>query len=531
MTLLKSVLTVLEGVLLSKSSKAAKSIFIMIVFSIGSKLLGFIREMLIAAKFGSGVETDTFFIALTATSLFNAMFTQSLKTTMIPILSDVEKNEGKKGKIQHTNNLLNIILFISIGIVILGWSISPLIVRLLAHGFEGEQFSLAVTMMRIGMPVVIISGVVGIYRGYLQSESMFLESSASQFPFNFTYIFFLLFLSSFLGIKGLMVTSVLAVFSQLLIQIAGIRKMGYKYAFKIDFKDKYIRKILYLVLPVLVSVAVNDLNKIVDRSLASTLVTGSISALNYSARLNSLVLAVFITAIATVLFPMLSKEAVKETYDDFKKLIRSGVNIVLIITIPATIGMIILTEPIVKLTFERGAFDSIATQMTSQALVFYTLGLVGMALRTFMERAYYSLQDTKTPMVNGFIAVGLNVVLNFILIGPMEHRGLALATAISTTLTTGYLFFGLRKKIGSLGVSTVLRCGVKSLASSVIMGAIVYFTYYSLIERYLGNTIYELGILLLSIGIGAVVYLIILYLLKVDEMTWFINLFRKRLKI
>ena len=514
---------------MSQSSKAAKSIFIMIIFGIGSKLLGFIREMLIAAKFGSGVETDTFFIAITATTLVTSMFTQSLNTTMIPIMSDVEKNEGKEGKKQHANNLLNIVLLISFGVVIVGWIFSPFIIKLLAHGFEGEQFKLAITMMRIGMPVVIFSGVVGIYRGYLQSESMFIESSASQFPFNFTYILFLIFLSSFFGIKGLMVTSVLAVFSQILIQIPGIRKTGYRYEFRIDFKDPYIKKILYLVLPVLVSVAVNDLNKIVDRSLASTLVTGSISALNYAARLNSLVLAVFITAIATVLFPMLSKEAVKETYDDFKKLIRNGVNIVLIITIPATIGMIVLTEPIVKLTFERGAFDSVATQMTSQALVFYTLGLVGMALRTFMERAYYSLQDTKTPMVNGFIAVGLNVVLNFILIGPMEHRGLALATAISTTLTTGYLFYGLRKKIGPLGISTVLRCGAKSLASSVIMGVIVYFIYYSLIERYLGNTIYELGILLLSIGIGAGVYLISLYLLKVDEMTWFINLFKKKL--
>lgn len=514
---------------MSQSRKAAKSIFIMIIFGIGSKILGFIREMLIAAKFGSGAETDTFFIALTATSLFTAMFTQSLNTTMIPIMADVEKNEGKESKIQHTNNLLNIVLLISFGVVILGWILSPLIIKLLAHGFEGEQYKLAITMMRIGMPVAIFSGVVGIYRGYLQSESMFIESSASQFPFNFTYIFFLIFLSSFFGIKGLMVTSVLAVFSQILLQIPGIRKTGYRYEFKIDFKDPYIRKILYLVVPVLFSVAVNDLNKIVDRSLASSLVTGSISALNYSARLNSLVLAVFITAIATVLFPMLSKEAVKETYDDFIKIIRNGVNIVLIITIPATIGMIILTEPIVTLTFERGAFDSVATQMTSQALVFYTLGLAGMALRTFMERAYYSLKDTKTPMVNGFIAVGLNVVLNFILIGPMEHRGLALATAISTTLSTGYLFYGLRKKIGPLGISTVLRCGAKSLASSVIMGGIVYFTYYSLIENFIGNTIFELAILLLSVGLGALVYLTILYLLKVDEMTWFINLFRKKL--
>ncbi len=515
---------------MSHSSKAAKSIFIMILFGLGSKILGFVREMLIAAKFGSGVETDTFFIALAATSLFTSLFTQSLITTMIPVLSEIEKNEGKEGKKQHTNNLLNIVLLISFGIVILGWLFSPLVVKLLAHGFEGEQFDLAVKMMRIGMPVAVFSGVVGIYRGYLQSESMFIESSTSQFPFNFTYIFFLLFLSSFFGIKGLMVTSVLAVFSQILIQVPGIKKTNYRYEFKLDFKDVYIRKILYLVLPVLVSVAVNDLNKIVDRSLASTLAEGSISSLNYAGKLNGLVLAIFITAIATVLFPMLSKEAVKESCDSFKRLVRNGVNIVLLITIPSIIGMVILAEPTVKLAFERGAFDSIATQMTSQALIFYTLGLVGMALRTFIEKTYYSLQDTKTPMINGFIAVGLNIILNLMLIGSMKHRGLALATSISTTLTTVYLFYGLRKKIGDLGSLSILICGLKSLASSIIMGIIVYLTYYSLIDRFAGSIVIESSILLSSIGLGALVYLVMLYLFRVYEITWFINLFKRGLK-
>jgi putative peptidoglycan lipid II flippase len=127
---------------LSQSKKAAKSIFIMIIFGIGGKLLGFIREMLIAAKFGSGMETDTFFIALTATSLFTTLLTQSLNTTMIPVMSEVEEREGKVGKRNHTNNLLNISILISLAIVVLGWLFSPLIIKILAHGFKGEQFEL-----------------------------------------------------------------------------------------------------------------------------------------------------------------------------------------------------------------------------------------------------------------------------------------------------------------------------------------------------------------------------------------------------
>lgn len=513
-----------------QSKQAAKSIFIMIIFGMGSKLLGFIREMLIAAKFGSGMETDTYFIALTATALFTSLFTQSLSTTMIPVMTEVEEKEGKCGKKSYTNNLLNITILLSLAVVVLGWLLSPFIIKILAHGFKDDQFYLAVTMMRIGMPVIIFAGIMGVYRGYLQSELMFLESAASQFPFNITYITFLIFLSGVFGIKGLMVTSALAVGAQILIQLPGINKTGYRYKFIINFKDQYIKKILYLILPVLVSVAVSDLNNIIDRSLASTLIEGSISALNYSNRLNSFILTIFITAISTVIFPMLSKEAAKENHDNFKKLIQNGFNVISLITIPATVGMIVLTQPIVRLAFERGAFDSVATKMTSVALLFYSLGLVGMALQTLMNRVYYSLQDTKTPMYNGLLSLSLNIILNLILIKPMAHGGLAFATSIAITVTTGSLIYGLKKKIGSLGLSKLVKCGLKSLVSSLVMGILVYLTYYPLESKVLGNTILELAVLAGAISFGAAVYFIIIYLLKVDEISWFVDLLKKKLR-
>lgn len=514
---------------MSQSKKAAKSVLIMIAFGLGSKVLGFIREMLIAARFGSGMETDTFFIALTAATLFTTFLTKSLNTTMIPIMSEVEKKEGKDGKKDHTNNLLNISLLIAAALVMLGWLLSPLIIKILAPGFKGEQFNLAVQMMRIGMPVIIFAGIVGIYRGYLQSELMFLESATSQFPFNFTYIIFLLTMSGIFGVKGLMVTSVLAVGAQILIQLPGIRKTGYRYKFLINLKDQYINKILYMVPPVLVSIAVGDLNQIIDKSMASTLIEGSISALNYSNRLKGFILTIFITAITTVLFPMLSKEAAKESLDSFKGLIRNGFNVILLITIPASVGMIVLAQPIVRLAFERGAFDPVATKMTSVALLFYSLGLVAAALRLLINRVYYSLQDTKTPMYNGLISLVLNIVLNLILIRSMAHGGLALATSIATTVTAGWLIYGLRKKIGSLGLSHLAKCGLKSLAASLIMGLLVYLTYYPLESKVLGNTILELAILLGVASLGAAVYFLIVYLLKVEEINWFVKLLKNKL--
>jgi putative peptidoglycan lipid II flippase len=514
---------------LSESKKAAKSVFIMVIFAFGSKILGFIREVLIAAKFGSGVETDTFFVALTATGLFTTMVIQSINTIMIPVLSEVETKEGKNGKKNHTNNLLNIVFFISLVIVILGWIIAPFIMKALAPGFEVGQFKLAVLMMRIGLPVILFASIVGVLRGYLQSELMFTESAASQFPFNFVYIFFLLCLSSIFGIKGLMITSVLAVGSQILIQIPGIRKTGYKYKFILDINDKYTKKIIYLIPPVLMSVAVNDLNKIIDRSLASTLVDGSISALNYANRLNSLILGIFITAITTVIFPMLSKEASKDNYSGLKKVVRYGINSILLITIPATVGMIVLAHPIVRIAFERGVFDPNATYMTTGALIFYSLGLVGMALKLFLDKVYYSLQDTKTPMLNSFIAIGFNIVLNFILIKFMEHKGLALATSISTTITTGLMLYGLRKRIGSIETMRLIKCGLKSLIASIVMGAVAYLVYNTL-DKLIGDSILvDLIVLLTSAGLGALIYVVLIYLFRVEEIDWAIGLIKNRI--
>ena len=207
---------------------------------------------------------------------------------MIPVLSEVEVVEGKEGKKNHTSNLLNIICMLSFAITILAWILAPLVVKSLAAGFEGEQVSFAVLLMSIGLPAIIFAGVQVVFAGYLESELMFTESSIAQFPYNFVYIFSLVFMSSIFGIKGLMVTSVLATLSQIIIQIPGMKKAGFRYRFMLDFKDKYAKKIIYLIPPVLISTTVNDINKMIDKSLASGLVEGSISALNYASKLEGL---------------------------------------------------------------------------------------------------------------------------------------------------------------------------------------------------------------------------------------------------
>lgn len=499
------------------SKKTAKSTLIIVFFTLGSKFLGFIRETLIAAKFGAGTETDAFFVALTATSIIGGLISNAIDNTFVPVLSEVEFKKGKAAKITHTNNLINIIFLLSLILVLLGWLFSPILIKLLAKGFYGQQYDLAVKLTRIGMPSLLFSLVIGAFAGFLHSEQRHVSSAAIGFPFNFTYIFYLLFLSNFFGIKGLMVAAVIAVISQFLIQLPEVKRAGYRYELILDLKDCYIKKLIHMSLPVFVSVAVNDLNTIVDRTLASSLVSGSISALNYADKLNSLVLTVFISAITTVIFPLLSKETSRDNIPGMKEIMGNGVNLILLITIPATVGLVVLAKPIVKVAFERGEFDEIATLMTVKALMFYSLGLISMSLRTLLDRVYFSLQDTKTPMIIGIISVALNIIFNLILVQFMGHAGLALATSIAITLTTLLMFYRLKMKIGSLGTLSYLKCGLKAGLASVIMGAVVFSVYYGL-DKTLGlSKLYDLVSLLAAVGTGVIVYIVLCYVFDIRE--------------
>lgn len=513
---------------MSKGTSALRSVFMIMIFTLGSKVLGFIRDALIAAKFGLGIETDTFFLSLTAVTLFVTMLVRAINTTVVPILDEVEVEKGKNKKIVHTNNLLNVLLMVATLITFIAILIAPLIIKILALGFEGEQFNLAVLLMRIGLPVMLLATIVGVFRGYLQSELMFKETAMTQIPYNIVFILFLIFFSSKYGITGLMISSVLAVLSQMLIQIPGMLKTGYKYKPIINFHSHYIKKMFYLSGPVLISAVINDINKIVDKSLASTLVAGSISALDYADRIQQLVYGVFIMAITTVIYPLLSKEASIGSKKELINVMQKGFNVILIITIPATLGMIILAEPIVSLAFERGAFTVAATNMTSSALIFYTIGLVGISIRTLLYRVYYSLQDTKTPLVNSLIAIIINIILNLILIKYMGHNGLALATSIAAIITALLLLYNLRKKLGKLGVSLLITCGFKTLIASLFMAGIVLLLKSMLIGMIPNSFIIEFIMVICLIMSGVIAYTIAIYLLKVDEFKWMVNIIIKK---
>lgn len=513
---------------MSKKNTLAKSAAMISIFTLVSKFLGFLREVMIASKFGSGMETDTYFVAMTATVIIVGTLGSALNTTLIPIFSEVGERYGHRGKLLYLNNILSLVLITTILMMVLGFIGSPLVVKILAKGFEGDQFHLAVRLNRIGLPIVMLLGFTHVLAGFLNSNQIFGPPAIGGIPYNIVFLIYLFIFAASPKIESLMFITVVATFFQFLIHVPAVRHMGYRFRPKVNLRDPFLRKAMVLIGPVLLGSAVQQINLVIDKTLASELAEGSLSALTYASRINEMVIAVFVMAITTVVFPMLADAFAKDDTDQVKGILSQGVNIILLITVPATIGIILLAKPVVHLFFERGAFTPEATHMTSIALIFYSMGLVGSSLRLMLNRVYYSFQDTMTPMKNGAIAVVINVVLNLVLIKKMDHGGLALATSISATITTILLFLSLRKKIGSIGLSDYFNCFLKTALASLVMGFVVYLIYFKLGSFLPAKKILQTLMLVLSVVAGIGTYFGMCLLLKVDELQLIISKLLRR---
>jgi len=237
--------------------------------------------------------------------------------------------------------------------------------------------------------------------------------------------------------------------------------------------DENVKKIFYLFLPVFFSNTIVQINKMFDRSFASVLGAGTVSAMNYASKLQEFICAVFIGSIATALFPEISKLNQTEDSNIFKSYISKSLNAISIIVVPILVGTISLSKPIVKILFMRGAFDEAAVKLTSESLSFYALGFLAIGFNMILCRVFYSLQDTKTPAINSAIAMALNIIMNFLLIKPMAHKGLALSTSLSGIITTVLLLWSLRKSLGNIGLKTLALELMKVILSAVVMGVVV----------------------------------------------------------
>lgn len=499
-------------------NKVAKTTIILMLVTMITKVIGFLREVVLTSTYGPTVISDVYITSISIPGIIFVSIGTSLATTFIPLFLEVENKEGKERANQFADSAFNIVIILSIIIAIFGFIFSEQIVKVFAINFEGETLVMASRFTKIMILGVVFIGMSDIMKAWLQIKGNFKIPGMIPLPYNIIIIISIL-ISAKVNIYLLPLGALVAMMSQFLFQLPHAYKLGYRYKLKVNFKDEYIKKMLNLMIPVLIGVAVNQVNTVVDRSLASTLGEGIITSLNSANRLNTFVIAMFISTLAAVIYPTLSKLSNSNDSTVFIDTVSKSINTVIILIIPISVGAIVLATPVVKIIFERGAFTSNATVVTSTALALYSIGMIGAGLRDILGNVFYSLKDTKTPMKNGALAMGMNIVLNLIFIQFLGYVGLPLATSISSIICILLLFRSLEKKMGYFGQDKIVATTIKVFISSGIMAILTKGSYKYLSLIISQNTIGEIITLVAAVSVGAISYFIIASLLKIEEMS------------
>lgn len=500
-----------------------KTALLLMIITILSKVLGFARELTLSYFYGASGITDAYLISITIPTVIFGFVAVGIGTGYIPLYSKIEQIEGSKQAEKYTNNLINILVALCAILFGLGIVFAVPLVRLFASGFEGETLALAVKFTRISLSAIFFTALVHVFNGFLQMKDNYAVPASVAFPMNIFTILFIV-LSSRGSVTLLAIGTVVATASQLLLVLPFAFKKGYRYKPVFDIRDKHIKKMVYIALPVILGVSVNQINILVDRTLASGLAQGGITALNYANRINDFSQGIFVISITTALYPMISKMAAENNITGLKKSVSEAISSVNLLIIPATVGVMIFAEPVVTLLFGRGQFDDQALAMTSTALFFYAVGMIGFGLREVLSRAFYAMQDTKTPAINAAIAVGLNITLNFILSKLMGISGLALATSISAIFGTTLLFFSLRRKVGAFGMKQISLSFIKILGASLVMGLVARLAF-GLIIGQVGQNL----ALIAGVGVGVVVYGVVIYFMKIEEVDVLIEMAKNKI--
>ena len=497
-------------------NKIAKTTMILMIVTMISKIFGFARELVLTYTYGAGITSDVYITSMSIPTTLFASIATAISTVFIPLFCEIDKEEGRKSALKFTNNIFNVVVILGLLLAIATFIFAEPVVKLFAMNFTGEKLKLTVEFTKIMIFGVIFIGLSNIMTSWLQINNEFTIPGIIAYPFNICIITGIV-LSTKLSLNSMAIGTLIGMASQFLIQLPFAIKKGYKYKPYINLKDKYLKKMLPMIMPVFIGVGVSQLNMIVDKSLASTLGDGFITILNSANRLNQFVLGLFITTIASVVYPMLSRLSNEEDKTIFSKSVSQSINSVLLLIIPISVGAMVFAEPVVRIVFERGAFDQESTKMTAIALSCYSIGMVGFGIREILNKVFYSIQDTKTPMINGTMEVLLNIILNVSFIKILGYKGLAMATSISSILTTVLLFTSLKKRIDNFKSNTVIETLTNSIISSIFMGLISYFIYKGLINMLGSSLLIESVLLFISVASGALVYAISIILLKVEE--------------
>ncbi len=443
-------------------------------FTLISRVFGFIRDMVIAWFFGAGPLSDAFFAAFRLPNLFRRLFGEgSLTVAFIPVFSGYLTDHGKAAAFDMARSAARMLSVILVIITLAGILAAPAVVRVIAPGFVGSQFSTAVLLTRIMFPYIFFICLVALCMGILNALGHFAAPAFAPVILNLSIIAAMLFLCPLLPepITGLAAGVVIGGLLQLLLQLPFLARQGFVFWRRANFYHPALKTIGRRMLPSVFGAAAYQINMLVSTLLASFLAAGSVSWLYYADRLVQFPLGIFAISMSVAILPGLSRQAAARNLHQFSETLSDAIKLIFFITLPAMTGLIVLRQPIVALLFERGAFDPASTAMTADALLYFSLGLWAFSGVRIVVSAFYALGNTRTPVIMGIISISAHMVLCLVLMKPMAHAGLALAGALSAMVNFILLTIPLSRKVRVPDWKKI----IESIAGSVICSAIMGF--------------------------------------------------------
>jgi len=451
--------------------------------TLASRLLGVVREQVIAALFGAHDAADAFNIAFRIPNLLRDLFAEgALSAAFVPSFTATLHKQGKQAAWRLGAQVMNALFVVILAVVVAGWFFAPVLVRLMAPGFAQVPGKLELTTLlaRLMLPFLLVVALAAGAMGMLNSLRRFGQAAMAPVWFNVGSIVVTLAMVPVCRALGWPSVVSLAVgvlaggVMQLALQVPALWRAGFRPEWPPRLNDPGVRRIGVLMAPAAVGLSAVQLNVIINSWLASTLGTGAVSWLAYAFRILFVPIGLFGVTLATVSLPSLSRSAAENDMDGLKRTLNRAVRITVALTMPAALGLWALGGPITTLLYQHGQFTAHDTLQTSRALAAYTVGLVCYSGIKVLVPAFYALGDTRTPVVASFLAVAVNFALNLFWMHRLGHVGLALSTGLSAIFNFCQLWLWLRGKIGSFGGARLLFSGARILAASLLMGAALF---------------------------------------------------------
>jgi putative peptidoglycan lipid II flippase len=499
----------------------AQASLILTVAALASRLLGWVRLLVIGSQFGTGRELDAYFAAFRIPdAIFQLVVAGALSAALIPVFSSYRAQAQEREAWRLASSVINLVVIALAGLSLLMAIFAPLVVPIVAPGFDAPTTELTVRMTRVMLLSPVLIGIGAVISGILNAYERFAVPALAPLAYNLCIIAAAIFLAPVLGVEGLAVGVAVGSLAHLAVQLPELGKVGQRYDLSIGLSHPGVRKVAWLMGPRMLGLAAGQINFIVSTVLASGLTAGSITALNYAFQLSQLPVGVLGVSVAVALFPTLSRDAALGRLPEIRRAVSGSLRVLVFLAAPLTAALIVLAEPITSVFFQYGLFGEQSAERTASVLRFFAIGLVGHTVVHVLSRSFYAMQDTRTPVTWAVIGVVVNVPLMLWLVGPMGVEGLALALSLTTLLEVGGLLVFLHRRIASIDEREVLRSAGRSALAGLVSALLMLgglTVAQAWVPALLENGLGRLLLVGLLAAAGGAIYLLVASALKAPE--------------